>query len=171
MEIPPPSLRTGLADDVSPPKIDRNSPLGQRLISLVFVLVKRAATTATTYCTHSKRKIVTPEDVQYALKYHAKTFFEEEGFETLEKETLEMEDLVSRFINEDMSSDEVVDTFTEESESDDEEVSDDPGEECHCELCTTIRGVDWDAWDPSDPAENFIKVHVDQVFGKNNLGM
>ena len=183
MENTPPIMRTGLMGNSNEITVDRHSPLGQRLISLVFVLVKRAATTAAKYCFHCKRTLVTPMDVHYALKYHARTFFAEEGFEKLEEETTEMGELVSRFVREDISSDEVVDTFVdeedisgdedddddEEEEEEEEERAAEKGEECSCEFCTAIRGSGWDAWDPQDPAEQFIKNHIDQVFAEKNV--
>lgn len=176
MENTPPIMRTGLMGNSNEITVDRHSPLGQRLISLVFVLVKRAATTAAKYCFHCKRTLVTPMDVNYALKYHARTFFAEEGFVKLAEETTEMGELVSRFVREDISSDEVVDIFVDEEDisGDEEEEEEDEGgaekgEECSCEFCTAIRGSEWDAWDPQDPAEQFIKNHIDQVFAEKNV--
>ena len=169
MDNPPPVLRTGLSDDVPGAKIDKTSALGKRLISTVFVLVNRAATTSALYCMHAHRTQVTVADVQSALKYHAMTFLAEEGFEELEKDVASMEGLVDEFVNEEANSSDVVDSFcdhAEESESEEsscEEEDESEEEECPCEICTGVRGTDWDTWDPTDPAEQFIKRHIDEI--------
>jgi hypothetical protein len=183
MNIPPPILRTGLSDDVPSTRIDKHSALGKRLISTVFVLVNRAATTSAVYCQHAKRTQVTVADVQSALKYHAMTFLAEEGFEELEKDVVSMQGLVDEFVNEEANPSDVVDAFCDRSdgESDDEsdgesviEESDGESvieesieeEECSCEICTGVRSTDWDNWKPIDPAEQFIKKHVDEIITK-----
>ena len=182
MEKPPSSLRTGFGG-ANAKGIDKNSPLGKRLISLVFVLVKRAATTAALYCTHAKRSLVTPQDVGMAMRYHAMTFLAEHGFEELEKDVQDMEALVSQFVQEEATSSDVVDAFVDgayDEDSDDEETADetdetediDDAEEeedvmdhiCVCETCAGIRSVDWETWQPEDPAEQFLKKHIDEVF-------
>lgn len=174
MEKLPQTLRTGLVGEVTPPDL----PLRQRLVSLVFVLVKRAATTAAKYCSHSKRTAVTPRDVEYALKYHARTFFCEEGFDQLEQETNEMHDMVTQFMSDEVSSSEVVDAFADEieeeysEECEEEDCEDECGEECACDFCKAFRAVkeeEWDRWDPTDPAEYFIKHHIDQLVTEKNL--
>jgi hypothetical protein len=165
MQTPPPVLRTGFGESIGG-KIDKNSPVGRRLISTVFVLVNRAATTAALYCTHSKRTVVTEDDVKQALKYHAITFLSEAEYDTLEHDVNSMQTLVDRFVTEDMTSDEVTDTMCDEIEdamsetSDEDEVTE---HMCACSVCSGIRNVDWDAWTPVDPAESFIKHHIDHM--------
>jgi len=182
MDRPPSSLRTGFGETTSK-GIDKHSALGKRLISLVFVLVKRAATTAAVYCTHAKRSLVTPQDVGMAIRYHAMTFLAEHGFDELEKDVQDMEGLVSQFVQEEATSSDVVDAFvdeayddvyehvseeeSEEEPSDEEEGNDDEDVEehiCVCETCAGIRAVEWESWHPEDPAEQFLKKHIDDVF-------
>lgn len=162
MEKPPPVLRTGLIDDGA--KIDKTSALGKRLISTVFVLVDRAAKTAALYCTHAKRSQVTVDDVQLALKYHAMTFLAEEGFEELEKDVASMEGLVDEFVNEQVTSEEVIDDMCDDDRSSEESEEEEDSEfDCPCKICTGVRSTDWNTWDPTDPAEQFIKKHVDEI--------
>ena len=174
MEKPPSSLRTGFGG-ANAKGIDKNSPLGKRLISLVFVLVKRAATTAALFCTHAKRTLVTPQDVGMAMRYHAMTFLAEHGFEELEKDVQDMEALVSQFVQEEATSSDVVDAFVDGPYDDDVDEDTDETEEvdddedivdhiCVCETCAGIRSVDWESWQPEDPAEQFLKKHIDDVF-------
>lgn len=173
MEKPPPTIRTGLGTGSSK-KIEKTSPMGQRLIGLVFVLIKRAATTAAMYCSHSKRRLVTTRDVGLAMRYHAMTFLSEHGFDQLEKDVVDMEEMVSQFVNEEATSSDVIDTFVgeediqeeieEETEEEIEEESEEEEHVCECETCQGIRNTDWDAWHPEDPAEMFLKTHIDDVF-------
>lgn len=166
MERPPPTLKTGFGE-AKPIGISASSPLGQRLISLVFVLVKRAATTAALYCKHAQREIVTPEDIKLALKYHAKTFFDEDGMGDLEKDMHAMEELVQRFASEEATSDDVVDSMCDEVEGMyeevDEECDDEESQACECDVCSKITDLDWDAWNPEDPAEVFLKTRIDEI--------
>ena len=142
----PPVLRSGLGGDVET-KIAKDSPLGQRLISIVFVLINRAAKTAALYCNHSKRTMVTEDDVKCALKYNAITFFSEAGFESLEQDVQAMEEIVNEFVTEEASSGDVIDAFCDdESTSDEEEDTDEEDTKCTsspqapCD-CTTCSGV------------------------------
>ena len=209
MDQPPHVLRTGLVGDGPAVKIDKHSPMAKRLLGLVFVLVKRAATSAALYCMHNGRHMVTPDDVRGALKYHAVTFFSEEGFEQLERDVESMETFVDQFVTESIGSDGIVDAIADEAvetqlggseeeddsaededdsaedddddddsaedDDDDDTESDDEEEEdgddpvtvsdapCDCEVCRGIRELDWDAWQPTDPAERFIKTHIDEI--------
>ena len=206
MDQPPHVLRTGLVGDGPAVKIDKQSPMAKRLLGLVFVLVKRAATSAALYCMHNGRHIVTPDDVRGALKYHAVTFFSEEGFEQLERDVESMESFVDQFVTESVGSDGIVNAIADEAadtllggseEADDEGDSDDDDDEdtddddddesdedddaeseeeedgddpvtvsdapCDCDVCRGIRELDWDGWQPTDPAERFIKTHIDEI--------
>lgn len=210
MDQPPPVLRTGLVGDGPAVKIDKQSPMAKRLLGLVFVLVKRAATSAALYCMHNGRHIVTPDDVRGALKYHAVTFFSEEGFEQLERDVDSMETFVEQFVTEAIGSDGIVDAITDEAiqnqcggSEDDDDVTDDDNDtddtddeddeddddsdadedesesdeeeedgddpvtvsdaSCDCDVCRGIRELDWNAWQPTDPAERFIKTHIDEI--------
>ena len=207
MDHPPPVLRTGLVGDGPTAKIDKHSPMGKRLVGLVFVLVKRAATSAALFCRHAGRYMVTPDDVRKALRYHAVSFFSESGFEQLERDVESMEAMVDQFVSESIGSGDVVDTFADEAidtrstrsqdgeeydddESEDDEDDDDDESEdddesdmdgpppfpstsetlpkssdnpCTCDVCRGIRELDWDAWQPTDPAECFIKSHIDFI--------
>lgn len=146
--------------------------MGKRLISTVFVLVNRAAKTAALYCTHAKRTQVTVDDVQSALKYHAMTFLAEEGFEELEKDVKSMEGLVDEFVSEDATSADIIDEMCDDaeisSESEEEEEEEDVSDEweCECETCVGVRHTNWEAWTPTDPAEQFIKRHIDEIMTK-----
>lgn len=166
MQNTPPVMRTGLLGAPTQ-KIDKCSPLGKRLISLIFVLVNRSAITAAEYCAHAKRTVVTKKDIGMALRFHAKHFLNEDGMEKLHDEANSMEDLVSQFVSEELSTEDVVDTMIDAEDDEAEDAEDDETDEnsvCQCGSCTDIRNVEWDEWNPTDPAEQFLKNHIDAVF-------
>jgi hypothetical protein len=166
----PPLLRTGFDTLHEKPKIDAESPLGKRLIGLVCVLIRRASMTAATYVEHSKRKMITPNDIVLALKHEAIKFASDKGLETLEEEMENMNPLLESSSAENgIDIDEVVDGQIDEEEDDeedeeeDEEDEDEEGQECDCETCRELRNVDWEAWQPTDPAQAFIKTALDNT--------
>lgn len=161
MEAPPPVMRTGILG--GPARVTIDPQLEKRLVSLVFVLVKRAASTAAFFCKHSKRTLVTVDDIKLALKFEARTFLDEGGLPDLERETAEIEKMVDEFIEQKISSEEIVDAFSECEDEEYPDTDDEVGEECSCETCRRIRNLEWDSWTPEDPAEKFIKDHVDLV--------
>ena len=188
----PSSIRTGLGDgpDPSADKITADSPLGKKLLSLVFVLIKRAAQSAAVYCEHAGRMHVTSEDVKCALKYQAHRFLKDDGFEGLESEAAEMHAFLDaeHLDDDDAMTDAVIDSIDEDDDDDQEEEDEDDQEEededdqeeeeeedqeeeplsgttspCECIICTAMRTLDWDAWHPEDPAEAFIRECVQKT--------
>lgn len=180
MSYPPPSMRTGFSNvQPVPPSISPDSPLGKKLLSLVFVLIRRAAGTAATYCEHDGRTVVTPNDIQLALKYHTHRFFKSEG---LEEEAEEMESMLERDIlgaggDGDITKgvDVILDSIEEEQDDadgegeeseehdDEEDIEQGKTEKCTCDVCHDVRTFDWDSWCPNDPVEIFMKECVEKT--------
>lgn len=163
-------MRSGFSmlSDPQDGKIAPDSPLGRKLLSLVFVLIKRAAQSAAVYCEHSGRSLVTPDDVKLALKYHTHRFFKDEG---LEEEAEEMHLMLENDMNsgEEDGVDMVLNTLDDDEDEEEEESCEEEEEErhngqaCGCDLCQGMVSFDWDAWLPDDPAEIFMKQCVEKT--------
>lgn len=125
----------------------------RRAVSLAAVVVVRSATTAAILCHHDGRTDVTEEDVQKSLKYHAMNLLSSENLE---------EDV-------DSAEKDIFGDLTEESESPEEVDSPQlPAREgesrdcCECDICVKIDDAvaAWDAWNPTDPGEVYVKQSV-----------
>jgi hypothetical protein len=185
---PPPgvpgTLRTGIAGREA--SVDVNSPFIQRMLALVFTMVTRAAQSAASYTEHAHRTLVTPKDVQMALKFHARHFLSEEGIEQLETDVNEMAATLQQPMSDsetDSGSGSDMATSGDEDE-DDGDVEEEEAEvepqmcdddetwtrsECQCSACVGIHETleTWDAWTPTDPAEKWIKAHVDTAVAQS----
>lgn len=158
----PSSIRSGVVGDVVPST--QEDQCTKRLLGLVLSMVRRAATTAGEYAEHAGRNVVTPSDVQMALKYHAMRFFGEESVTALENfELKEMEDMLE------------YDSTTEEEEEEEQEPKDTEGQEwtrsaCECAVCRDMHAAEdvWESWAPEDPAEQFLKVSVNKTISQCN---
>lgn len=170
------------------------------MLALVFTLVTRAAKSAATYTDHAHRTLVTPKDVQMALKFHARHFLSEEGIDQLETEVNEMAATLQQPMSDSEDSDsdnsEETEMGSDMSTSGDEDIGDeDEGEEsdgegqesesdivrmcdddetwtrseCQCSVCVGMNETweTWDAWMPTDPAEKWIKAHVDTAVAQS----
>lgn len=166
-------------------------------------MVTRAAKSAALYTEHAHRTLVTPKDVQMALKFHARHFLSEEGIDQLETEVNEMASTLQQPMSdsEDSDSEDSEETETgsdmstsgddgdedndDADEGEDDEDKDDDGQsdivrmcdddetwtrsECQCSACVGIHETleTWDAWMPTDPAEKWIKAHVDTAVAQS----
>lgn len=149
-------MRTGVVGDVV-----GNTADTETVIALMRVFMKDAITVAGRYtCAHG-RTSVSGLDMQRALKYCARTFFE--------RDDTDLANIVGREQEEMMN----------EETTDEEEESDENGEEEDCEEedceedekytgvpdssdLQLARNVDtivqhWDAWNPEDPVHALIK--------------
>lgn len=90
----PTTLRTGLGDNATPN--NHSTSLIKKTVAMTFALVSRAARHAATYASHAHRNEVTNTDVQMGLRYSARHFFDEEGFDQVEKEVHEISAMLEK---------------------------------------------------------------------------
>lgn len=128
-----------------------------KLLALVYTMVKNAAKTAAAYAEHAQRTLVTREDVIMALKYEARRFLRYEDLEAdVADSELELRDGGD-------SDSEGWETASERSGCEAE--TEGSQEECRCPTCDGVREAvaTWDDWAPEDEAEMFIRKHVESV--------
>lgn len=143
-------MRTGLAGEGGSRRLP--DEFVQHLVSIVMTMVTKAAETAMTYCEHAGRKMVSQKDIHYGLRYQARTFLQREHLESEIQETKSA-------------------LFVEDEESEEEESEDDEEEEewmesnCECATCkdTNMYVREWDAWQPQDSVEQFVKHAIEQT--------
>lgn len=133
---PPPGvpaiLRTGFGDNATPNT--HSASLLRKTVAMTFALVSRAARHAATYASHAHRNEVTNTDVQMGLRYSARHFFDEEGFDQVEKEVheisamLEKDESGSDDDDSSFDSDEEGDTCSESTDDDDANEEDETDE-------------------------------------------
>ncbi|GAQ89736.1 hypothetical protein KFL_005560140 [Klebsormidium nitens] len=118
-----------------------------KLLALVYTMVKNAAKTAAAYAEHAQRTLVTREDVIMALKYEARRFLRYEDLEAdIADSELELRDGGD-------SDSEAWETASERSGC--EEETEGLLDECRCPTCDGVREAvaTWDDWAPEDEAE------------------
>jgi len=155
--------------------------LAQRLIATVAVMTRRAGELAMDLAEHENRNDVTRADVNAALKYQARTFLSTcDAPEIVEDVTRTQRELFDDNQSE-YSSDEDED---EEWISDETTDSDPPAVDlpavdnppatavviCACERCAAVREAveTWDAWTPSDPAEEYLRGSVNRAISASS---
>jgi 3,4-dihydroxy-2-butanone 4-phosphate synthase len=161
--------------------------LKTRMLGLVCLLIKKAAVTAGVFAEHQKRSVVDAPEIILALKHESMQFFQRDTLEAdlntmLRDMTSEQGsvDMVNQFIAsspEDIRSSSadagegLVDTVLDVVESELQESlptpvdTDDADHPCACSLCTRMENIDflWEAWQPDDPAEQFLKNHLETL--------
>lgn len=171
----PEKIQTGfgiLEPPTSSSAIDPESAVGKRLISMVFVMIQRAAKSAAVFTKHGQRTMVTPNDIRLALKHHAITFLDEDVFAELEAEVHAMHTFLENEVSSSM--DDTLDTMLdtelvidgdedEEEETEEEEEQEEHHHPCTCSFCVSLMSSDFDAWNPTDPAEVYIKSAVEKT--------
>jgi len=124
------------------------------IAGLVSAFSKYAVITAYQYVEHAGRKVVTVEDLKYALQ--------NEVFQFSKRETI-LDD-ASEFRQ----------MLVESMEDEEEEVEFEPedlvGEEfsestCECEFCKIVNNAHniWDDWEPENPFEAMLKSRIDEI--------
>lgn len=157
-------MRSGLLNDpVNVPEDFMN-----RLMSITLTMVARAATNAAVYCEHAGRTEVAEEDIAASLKCQAMRFSTDED---LEADVAETQRVLFEESEDDEESEE---DESDESESEDESESDRPEwtrSTCTCDLCRTMNeSMDgWDAWNPEDPVEAYMKQTIKRSIEAANL--
>lgn len=157
----PTTIRTGLGTghDAFP----NDEHVIRRAVSFAAVVTTRAATTAALLAEHANRDVIGVEDVHASLKYHAMTLFQSEGLEEevdqAERELFLQPDSESEW--ETVSETESQETESQETESQEPHLT----RVCECGVCAAVKDADakWDTWEPTDPAEVYMKNAVDKT--------
>ena len=135
---------------------EMNDDMLDNLYSLIYAFMEKSMISADTYVKHSKREIITKEDIQLALKYetfkflHRPNIFDDVSrwkeilLEEIETEEAVAEDTVTGDLNV-VADDKDYVAFTKS--------------ECICEICAEINDIEekWDTWVPHNQIEIILK--------------
>jgi hypothetical protein len=146
--------------------------LAQRLIATVAVMTRRAGELAMDLAEHEHRNDVTRADVNAALKYQARTFLSTcdapeivEDVTRTQRELFDTQSEYSSDEDEKWISDETTDSETTTATATATAVV-----ICACERCAAVREAveTWDAWAPSDPAEEYLRGSVNRAISASS---
>ncbi len=167
-DLPPLRAGLGLPGRAVAPSTEGQESLAKRLISTVSVMTQHAGCLAYQICMHANRGEVTPDDVNAALKYQARHFLQTVDSPDVMQEIDEMEKVI--FVTESVGSNDSDDDIETDTASEEEEVTltdeqDYRDGKCMCATCIKVReAVDsWDAWEPTDEAEVYLKDSVNRA--------
>lgn len=164
----PSTIRTGLVGDVEESTEHTNT-----VIALMRVFMKDAIVVAGRYTCAQGRNSVSGVDMQRALKYCARTFFQRDDNDLADVVRREQEEMQNESTDqEDESTDGDEGMTDEDAESTDE--SEGEGEEdtyagvpdpSDVQLARNVDTVvqHWDAWQPDDPVHALIKRAIDNT--------
>ena len=164
-ELPPLRSGLGLPGQGLTTQIDA-SHMQQRLIAAVAVMTRKSSAYAYKLCCHDKRTEVTAEDVNVALKYHARHFLSTIDHPDVVEEIIRMQQEIFESDDDD-DDDSSGSTRSSTGSSADMDVGvrvDDPAfDQCACEDCVEMRhcAETWAEWEPEDSAEAYMKKSVD----------
>jgi hypothetical protein len=166
-KIPP--LRTGLAVPDEPKTLTSTQ---SRMMAMVLLLVKKAATTAAIYCRHQGIQEVDVSRIRRALKYESIEFFDAESLETeTDAITKQIEAWDASMLTDRGTSPETIETVIDKLVDHVEESTQDEQarEACQCALCTAMQDIDerWAAYHPEDEAKKFLKdqmTYIDSLY-------
>lgn len=157
----PSTIRTGLVGDVEESTDDTNT-----VIALMRVFMKDAIVVAGRYTCAQGRNSVSGADMQCALKYCARTFFQRDDNDLADVVRREQEEMQNESTDEEDESTDEEDESTDESEGEGEEETyagvPDPSD---VQLARNVDAVlqHWDAWQPDDPVHALIKRAIDNT--------
>lgn len=165
----PSTIRTGLAG-----KVEEGTEHTDTVVALLRVFMKDAIVVAGRYTCAQGRNSVSGADMQRALKYCARTFFQRGDDDLADVVRREQEEMQNESTDEEEEGEDDDDATDEEVESTDES-EEDEGEDD--ETYTGVpepsdvqlaRNVDtvvqhWDAWQPEDPVHVLIKRAIDNT--------
>jgi hypothetical protein len=162
----PSTIRTGFVGEV-----DESTEHTDTVIALMRVFMKDAIVVAGRYTCAQGRNSVSGADMQRALKYCARTFFQRDDNDLADVVRREQEEMQNESTDEEEEG-----TDDEEATDEDVESTDDTEEE-EGETYTGVpepsdvqlaRNVDtvvqyWDVWQPDDPVHALIKRAIDNT--------
>jgi len=159
-----------------------------KILGVITVMLQKAVETAGIFAEHGGyHREITADDIRRAMKVQARTFFKSDDLEervasvvqdvqqpepeaeavAVSKNTRKIK-IRRRKVKKDADADDVPYDDIPDVISDLEDVPSDlglPYNACECTTCRDIRALvdGWDAWDPEDEVEKFLKKHVDQM--------
>ena len=163
----PSTIRTGLVGEVNESTEHTNT-----VIALMRVFMKDAIVVAGRYTCAQGRNSVSGVDMQRALKYCARTFFQRDDTDLADVVRREQEEMQNESTGEDDESTDGEGETDEDAESTDD--SDGDGEEdtytgvpepSDVQLARNVDTVvqHWEAWQPDDPVHALIKRAIDNT--------
>ena len=166
-------MRSGLSND----PLNVPEDFMNRLMSITLTMVARAATDAAMYCEHAGRTEVSEQDIAASLKRQAMRFSTDED---LEADVAETQRVLFDEPSDDEEDESEYDESEDESEYDESEYDESEYESerpvwtrstCACDLCRTMNeAIDgWDAWNPEDPVEAYMKQTIERSIDAANL--
>ena len=147
----PSTIRTGLVGEVE----EENTQHVDTVIALMRVFMKDAILVAGRYTCAHERNSVTGEDMQRALKYCARTFFQRDDNDLTEVVQREQEAMLEEETDEEE---------TDETKEEEKYTGAAP-DESDLQLARNVDTVvaHWDKWDPEDPVHALIKRAIDNT--------
>ena len=139
-------------DNINSNEMDNN--MLDNLYSLIYAFMEKSMVSADTYVKHSKREIITKEDIQLTLKY--------ETFKFLHRPNI-FDDVArwKEILLEEIDEGEEEDKETEELDivADNKDYVPFRKSECSCEVCAEINDIEgkWDEWEPHNQIEIILK--------------
>jgi len=159
-----------------------------KILGVITVMLQKAVETAGIFAEHGGyHREITADDIRRAMKVQARTFFKSDDLEervasVVQDEQAEAEPVLKnitlrkirrRKVKKDADADDV--SYDDVPYDDIPDVTLNLGDvpsdlglpynACECTTCRDIRALvdGWDAWDPEDEVEKFLKKHVDQM--------
>lgn len=166
----PSTIRTGLVGEVEESTEHTNT-----VIALMRVFMKDAIVVAGRYTCAQSRNRVSGADMQRALKYCARTFFQRNDADLADIVRREQEEMQNESTDEEESDGEEMDSTeegdgeemdsTEEGDGENEETYTGIPEPSDVQLAHNVDTVvqHWDAWNPDDPVHALIKRAIDNT--------
>ena len=123
--------------------------------SLIVAFGENAMRTGAKYVSHSKRNVITVEDLKRAMMLEMFLFSNRPGI--IEKAKKIKEEIYNE--DEDEDEDEDVSDFISNKKTKFELNT------CDCALCTCINTIPskWERWTPTTPYEKMLKKHIDSI--------
>ena len=127
----------------------------QQVASTLVCFSENALLNAGTYVKHSKRNMITKEDLKRCFKLETFIFMKRENIEE------KIRDIQNEIYDEDSDGED------NEIIYDDDEVDPDEFSEsmCACFLCQCLNNVDlkWDNWEPETPLQVVLRRHIEAM--------
>ena len=156
----PTTIRTGLVGEVE----EDHSEHVNTVIALMRVFMKDAILVAGRYTCAHERKRVTGEDMQRALKYCARTFFQRDDQDLADVVRREQEAMQEETDDDDEGETEEEEE-TDEEEEEEENFTGSIANASDMQLARNVEAVvtHWDRWNPEDPVHALIKRAIDNT--------
>lgn len=169
----PSTIRTGFVGEVEESTEEHTNTV----IALMRVFMKDAIMVAGRYTCAQGRNSVSGEDMQRALKYCARTFFQRDDNDLADVVRREQEEMQNESTDEEAESTDEEDATDEDVDSTEESDGEGEGDGENEETYTGVpdpsdvqlaRNVDtvvqhWNAWNPDDPVHALIKRAIDNT--------